>query len=115
MKAVVAFSRNVVEDGITGRLEVAVKRAYYHCRKCQEGVIPKDRDLDIEDTSFSPGVRRMMARVGAKESFEEGRDDFSELAGVSVTSRQVGRVSEEMGERVEVFGTRSVMRSGRGT
>jgi len=86
--------------------EVAVKRAYYHCRECEEGVIPKDRDLDIENTSFSPGVRRMMARVGAKESFEEGRDDLSELAGVSVTSRQVGRVSEALGEQVEVVGKR---------
>src|SRR5215813_10721229 len=39
---------------------VEVKRAYYHCEECNAGVIPKDRDLDIVDTSFSPGVHRMM-------------------------------------------------------
>jgi hypothetical protein len=30
-----------------------------NCEECEDGVIPKDRELDI-DTSFSPGVRRMM-------------------------------------------------------
>ena len=55
--------------------EIGIKRAYYHCQKCGKGLIPKDKDLDLENTSFSPGVRRMMARVGAKESFEDGRSD----------------------------------------
>lgn len=81
--------------------EIEIKRAYYHCSDCQKGLIPKDKDLDIENTSFSPGVRRMMARVGAKESFEEGRGDLEEMAGVSVTSQEVGRVSESIGSQIE--------------
>ena len=81
--------------------EVAINRAYYHCHACGEGLLPKDRDLDIENTLFSPGVRRMMARVGAKESFDDGRADLAELAGVRVTAKEVGRVSEAMGEQVE--------------
>jgi hypothetical protein len=32
-----------------------VHRAYYHCQQCGSGVIPKDAELDIVDTSFSPG------------------------------------------------------------
>lgn len=83
--------------------EIEIKRAYYHCSDCQKGLIPKDRDLDIENTSFSPGVRRMMARVGAKESFEEGRGDIEEMAGVRVTSKEVGRVSESMGSQIEMI------------
>ena len=51
---------------LTALSAVAVKRAYYHCEQCQEGVIPKDHKLDIVDTSFSPGVRRMMGQVGGK-------------------------------------------------
>jgi len=54
---------------------VNVKRAYYHCSGCGRGQLPKDNDLDIVRTSFSPGVRRMMGRVGSKESFDEGRKD----------------------------------------
>lgn len=80
---------------------VAIQRAYYHCPDCQKGLIPKDQDLDIVGTSFSPGVRRMMARVGAKESFDDGRQDLEVLAGVRVTAKEVGRVAEAIGFQVE--------------
>jgi len=86
--------------------EMGIKRAYYYCSPCGRGILPKDRDLDIEHTSFSPGVRRMMARVGAKESFDDGRTDLEELAGVRVTTKEVGRVSEAMGEQVEAVADR---------
>ena len=79
---------------------VEVERAYYHCAGCGGGVIPKDRELDVVGTSFSPGVRRMMGRVGSKEAFEEGRRDLEELAGVVVKTKQVERVAEGMGEHV---------------
>lgn len=81
---------------------VTIQRAYYHCPECGEGVVPKDRELDLENTSFSPGVRRMMARVGAKESFDEGRQDLEELAGVPITAKEVERTSEGIGEQIEV-------------
>jgi hypothetical protein len=86
---------------LTALSPVAVKRAYYHCEQCQEGVIPKDRELDIVDTSFSPGVRRMMGRVGGKEPFEEGRRDLEALAGVLVKSKAVERVAKAIGKQIE--------------
>src|SRR2546429_7262395 len=61
---------------------VEARRAYYHCQECQSGFAPKDKELDVVGSSFSPGVRRMMARVGAKESFRQGRGDLEALAGV---------------------------------
>lgn len=70
---------------------VGVRRAYYHCAACQAGMIPKDRTLNIADTSFSPGVRRMIGRVGAKEPFDAGRRDLEALAGVVVTTKAVER------------------------
>ncbi len=81
-----------------------VERAYYHCAGWGGGLIPKDRELDIEGTSFSPGVRRMMGRVGSKEPFKEGRRDLEELAGVWVKTKQVERVAEGIGEQVEAAG-----------
>ena len=86
---------------ITALSPVEVKRAYYHCEQCKEGVIPKDRELDIVDTSFSPGVRRMMGRVGGKEPFEEGRRDLEDLAGVWVKTKAVERVSQAIGKQIE--------------
>lgn len=85
---------------------VVLKRAYYHCPDCEKGVFPKDRELDVEGTSFSPGVRRMMARVGAKESFDEGRRDLEELAAIKITTKEVERVSEGIGEQVETAASR---------
>jgi hypothetical protein len=80
---------------------VQVQRAYYHCDDCAEGVIPKDQALDIVGTSYSPGVRRMLGRVGGKEPFDEGRRDLAELAGVVVTTKAVERVAEALGAQVE--------------
>mgnify|MGYP001572376970 CR=1 FL=1 len=89
------------KEVLTVLAPVQVQRAYYHCAGCGDGVIPKDQELDIAGTSFSPGVRRMMGRVGGKESFAEGRRDLHELAGVVVRTKAVERVAEALGEQVE--------------
>ncbi len=82
---------------------VEARRAYYHCPECQSGFAPKDKELDVVGSSFSPGVRRMMARVGAKEPFEQGRGDLEALAGVVVRTKQVERISVQLGQQVEAF------------
>src|SRR2546429_9533442 len=78
---------------------VEARRAYYHCQECQSGFAPKDKELDVVGSSFSPGVRRMMARVGAKESFEQGRGDLEALAGVVVRRSEERRVGKECRSR----------------
>jgi hypothetical protein len=82
---------------------VDVQRAYYHCPGCQSGLVPKDQELDVVGSCLSPGVRRMMGRVGAKEPFAQGRADLEELAGVVVPTKQVERVSALLGVQVEAF------------
>ncbi len=93
---------------------VRVRRAYYHCGACQTGVIPKDHDLDVVDTAFSPGARRLMARVGAQEAFAAGRQDLAELAGLVVHTKEVERVSERCGAQMEAAATpeRAVLSAG---
>ena len=34
---------------------VDVQRAYYHCAHCESGWVPKDQELDVVGSSFSPG------------------------------------------------------------
>jgi hypothetical protein len=80
---------------------VKLKRGYYYCGKCGEGVTPEDGGLDVEGTSFSPGVRRMMGLVGAKEAFDEGRRDLEELGGVKVSTKALERASEAIGADIE--------------
>ena len=100
---------------LTALSPIEVKRAYYHCEECKDGLIPKDQELDIVDTSFSPGVRRMMGQVGGKEPFEEGRRDLENLAGVLVKTKAVERVSQAIGQQIErVFeGERELALSGK--
>ena len=81
--------------------KIRLQRAYYHCGLCQAGVIPKDVELDVAGTGFSPGVRRMMGRVGAKEAFDEGRRDLKELAGLVVKTKAVERISQAIGSQAE--------------
>lgn len=86
---------------VTVLTPLKLERAYYHCDECRGGVIPKDQELDLLGTCFSPGVRRMMGRVGAREAFDEGRQDLEELAGIVVKTKEVERVAESIGAQVE--------------
>jgi len=82
---------------------VSVERAYYYDHQCKRGYCPKDTALDIAGTSFSPGMRRIMGRVGAYRPFGLGHDDIKEMAGICVTTKEIERVSHRLGEQVEVF------------
>lgn len=82
---------------------VSIKRAYYYDSKGQAGYCPKDHDLDIVGTSFSPGLRRIMARVGAFRPFSLGHEDIKEIAGISVTSKEIERVCCQSGNDIDEF------------
>ena len=77
-----------------------LSRAYYRCPACGKGFHPRDRALDIEDTSLSPGVVRMTARAAARVSFAEASELLHDLAGVRVEAKQAERTAEALGERI---------------
>lgn len=79
---------------------LVLKRAYYHCATCETGVCPRDRALGLEGGSLSPAVLRMLGRVGAMVSFEEGHELLAELAGLNVSSKQVEREAEALGREI---------------
>jgi len=76
---------------------VEVLRPYYLCVHCGVGQIPADVELDIENTEFSPGVRRMQAVVGQEAPFDHGREQMKVLAGLEVTTKSVERTAEAIG------------------
>ena len=77
-----------------------VSRPYYLCPTCHTGQCPADRELDIENTEFSPGVRRMQALVGQEAPFDEGREQMKVLAGLEVTAKSVERTAEALGSDI---------------
>jgi hypothetical protein len=76
---------------------VRVSRPYYWCASCGVGQFPVDVELDIENTEFSPGVRRMHALVGQETPFDHGREQMKVLAGLEVTTKSVERTAEAIG------------------
>lgn len=82
--------------------EVAQERAMYRC-SCGATAYPADELLDIVDTSRSPGVRRMTARLGMRESFADAAEDLRELAGVSVSVKDCERSAEQTGAQVAAW------------
>ncbi len=80
--------------------KVTVWRPYYLCPHCHTGQFPADAELDIENTEFSPGVRRMQAMVGQEAPFEHGRQQMKLLANLEVTTKAVERTAEAIGEDI---------------
>lgn len=81
--------------------KMALERAYYHCSMCGQGFFPRDRALGLEGTWLSPAVTRMVGAVGAMESYQEGSDLLSELAGLDVDAKQVERTAKSLGREVQ--------------
>lgn len=82
---------------------ITIQRAYYHNPGGQSGYCPLDRSLQVEGTSLSPGVRRMMGRVGTFRSFGLGHEDLEELAGIHVTAKEIERVCHDLGKKEERY------------
>jgi hypothetical protein len=59
---------------VMGRAQIS--RPYYLCSHCHRGQFPADVELDVKDTEVSPGVRRMLAVVGAAAPFDRGRQQM---------------------------------------
>ena len=76
-------------------------RSFYQCDQCQESRFPDDERLDIVQTTYSAGVRRLMARAGSQTQFEQAAEDLLCYAGLKVHAREIERVAEDVGRQVE--------------
>jgi len=76
---------------------VKYQRSLFQCPDCGQTRYPGDEQLDVVETTRSPGLRRMMARAGSKSTFREGHDDLKIYAGIEVSAKDVERVSERIG------------------
>jgi hypothetical protein len=85
---------------LTALGEVEITRPWYLCPHCHQGQFPADHELDIDNTGFSPGVRRMHALVGQQAPFDQGREQMKVLAGLEVTTKAVERSAEAIGQDI---------------
>jgi len=80
---------------------VSYARSFYQCEPCSQRRFPDDERLDIVQTTYSPGVRRLMARAGSQSHFEQAAGDLRCYAGLTVEAREIERVAEEVGRQIE--------------
>jgi len=85
---------------------VTYTRSRCECPRCGRSRYPGDQELDIVETTRSPGVRRMMARAGSQTTFKEAREDLAIYAGLSVSCKDIERVAERTGEDLEDWSRR---------
>ncbi len=79
---------------------LTLERAYYHCASCNGGFCPRDNALGLSGGTLSPALLRMVGRVAALVSFEEGHELLRELAGLDVPTKQVERSAEALGREI---------------
>jgi hypothetical protein len=90
---------------------VEVSRPWYLCPHCHTGQFPADVELDIANTEFSPGVRRMQAVVGQEMPFDHGRQQMKLLADLEVTTKAVERTAEAIGEDIAAHEQQQIQRA----
>ncbi len=83
--------------------QIPFGRSFYQCDHCHRGRFPDDEQLDILHTSYSPGVRRLMARAGSQTQFEQASEDLRCYANLTIAPREIERVAEEVGRQVEAW------------
>lgn len=86
-----------------------LERVYLGCtnKKCNGHRLPKDELLDIKKTSFTPGMRRLIAKMGHECAFQKGSEDIYEFTGITVSAKDIERVSESIGKEIEIWDTKN--------
>jgi hypothetical protein len=94
-EAVFAGYREKVIDTVLG--PVTLRRAWYHCARCEQGFAPRDADLGVAGQSMSPGLRAMTGKAAAAVPFAQAAGLLEDLAGVRLTAKRVERAAEASG------------------
>lgn len=85
---------------------IAYSRSLFVCPTCGASCFPGDRQLDVEQTGFSPGVRRRMARAGSRGSFGEAEEDLWFYSRIRASRRDIERIAEQVGRQFECWQVR---------
>ena len=87
--------REKVIDTVLG--PVTLRRAWYHCARCEHGLAPRDAELGVAGASMSPGLRAMNDKAAAAAPFTPAAGLLEDLAGVRLTVKRVERAAEASG------------------
>ena len=83
--------------------EIEYKRDYYYCRKCRQGMNPRDEEPGIKGLSYKM-TRGLMAEVAfygqSQPSFERARRMITKALKMEINEETIRQVTETVGEIV---------------
>lgn len=81
---------------------VTVERGYFYCKGCGTGRYPLDEGLGMQKGEhFSDGVQQGVCLLGVQMPFDRASEAMQVLSGISVSPREVERITEERGLLLE--------------
>lgn len=80
---------------------ITIRRAYYACPGCGQGLAPLDDALGLERDSHSPGVRRLAWRFGGRLPFAQAAQSLAEAARIHLSASTVRTLTEAIGAQRE--------------
>ena len=101
-EAVFVSYREKLIDTVLG--PVTLRRAWYHCARCEHGLAPRDAELGVAGASMSPGLAVMNDMAAAAGPFAGAARLLEELAGIRLTAKRVERAAEASGTALAVAG-----------
>jgi len=87
------------QETLVGR--VRWSRGYYVCVSCGRGRYPLDEALRVASGSFSECVQEGAARLAVEMPFGEAAQEYPALTGISISAREIARITEERGAVLE--------------
>lgn len=82
---------------------VVFKRSVFVCPQCGRTICPADKKLSLDQSGYSPGMRRMLSRVAAENSFDTSCDLLKLCAGLEVSAKSVERLAEKTGRDMDLW------------
>jgi len=80
--------------------KVRFDRSLFQCPRCRKTRFPGDEELGVVDTTWSPGVQRLVARFAVKEPFEAAADDLRASAGIAVSPKDMERIGQRLDQEI---------------
>ncbi len=78
--------------------EVRFSRSVYRCPACGRMRYPGDEELDVVNTRYSPGVRRLVSDFACDAPFKRVSRQLATAAGITISRKDCERVAERVGE-----------------
>ena len=89
---------------VTEAGEVELRRAYYYCEDCGQGVFPLDDRWGLTRSVYSPGMAQQMVwLVGAASSYELAEEGFGRIGHRHIPKSSIWRQVAGHGARLTAY------------